>query len=174
MIVTPRLILRPWRETDLPLFAEQNADPETMRFLGGPMTREQSDAYAGRAERHRETHGFGKWAIEAPGLSSFIGCAGLKHTEIEASFAPAVEMTWRLHRRHWGQGFATEASRAAIADGFERVGLAEIVAMAALLNLASTRVMERLGMTRSIEFDYPGYPEGHPSCRHALFRIRPQ
>ena len=170
MIVTPRLILRRWRETDLPLFAEQNADPITMRFLGGPLTSVESDAYAARMEANHETHGFGKWAVEAPGVAPFIGAIGLAHVRIDAPFVPAVEIAWRLNSRYWGQGFATEAARAAMTDGFERAALIEIVAMTALLNTSSMRVMERLGMTRSIEFDYPKYPPGHPLRRHILYR----
>ena len=172
MIETPRLILRPWRSSDLPLFAEQNADPVVMRFLGGVLTREASDAYADRAERHRAAHGFCKWAVEAPGLAPFIGAVGLTHVRFEASFTPAVEVAWRLHRRYWGQGYATEAARAAIDDGFNRVGLREIVSMTALVNTASMRVMQRLGMTRSIEFDYPNYPQASELRLHILYRLQ--
>ena len=52
MIRTPRLVLRPWRDADLPAFAEQNADPVVMRFLSGVLTREESDAYVARAKKH--------------------------------------------------------------------------------------------------------------------------
>lgn len=73
MIETPRLILRPWRESDLAPFAEQNADPVVMRFLaGGVLTRKKSDAYVARAERHFADHGFCKWAVEAPGVAPFV------------------------------------------------------------------------------------------------------
>lgn len=171
MIVTSRLILRPWRESDLPLFAEQNADPIVMRFLTPPLTREASDAYSARAMRHFADHGFCKWAVEAPGVASFIGAVGLTHVRFEADFTPAVEVAWRLNRRYWGQGYATEAARGAIEDGFRRAGLREIVAVTALDNQASRRVMERLGMSRSMEFDYPGHPEGSPLRRHILYRL---
>ena len=170
MIRTPRLILRPWRKSDLVLFAEQNADPIVMRFLGGLLTREESDAYVERAEKHLADVGYCKWAVEAPGISPFIGAVGLKHVKFEAPFTPAVEVAWRLGRRYWGQGYATEAA-AAIADGFHRIGLGEIVAMTALVNTASIGVMERLGMTRSIEFDYPNHPEGSPLRRHVLYSL---
>ena len=58
MIETPRLILRPWRKTDLPPFAEQNADLVVMQFLTGVLTREASDAYVERAEKHLAENGF--------------------------------------------------------------------------------------------------------------------
>lgn len=172
MIEAERLILRRWRESDLGPFAEQNADPVAMRFLTGVLTRDQSDAYVGRAERHLAEHGFCKLAVEAPGVAPFVGAVGLTRVGFEASFTPAVEVAWRLHRRYWGRGYATEAARAAIDDGFGRVGLEEIVAMTAVGNEASVRVMERLGMARSIEFDHPHHPEGSPLRRHVLYRLR--
>jgi len=172
MIETARLILRPWRTSDLSLFAEQNADPAVMRFLGGVLTREESDAYVRRAERHLAETGFCKWAVEAPGVAPLIGAVGLTSVAFEAPFTPAVEVAWRLHRRHWGRGYATEAARAAVEDGFRRVGLREIISMTALANTPSTRVMERLVMTRSIAFDHPGLPEDSPLRGHVLYRLR--
>jgi len=171
MINTPRLILRPWRKTDFPLFAEQNADPVVMRFLAGVLSREASDAYVERAEQHLAETGFCKWAAEAPGVAPFIGAVGLTRLKFEACFTPAIEVAWRLHRRYWGHGYATEAAQAAIEDGFTRVGLNEIVALTALGNHASLRVMQRLGMTRTIEFDHPSLPVGNPLRRHVLYRL---
>jgi len=81
-----------------------------------------------------------------------------------------------LARPYWGRGYATEAARAAIEDGFNRLGLAEIVAFTVAGNLRSRRVMERLGMTRdpAEDFDHPrfaGDPD-HPLRRHVLYRLR--
>ncbi len=172
MIRTARLIVRPWRKSDLAPFAEQNSDPTVMQSLGGVLTREESEAYVERAQRHLSEAGFCPWAVEAPGVSPLIGAVGLMRVVFEASFTPAVEVMWRLHRPYWGQGYATEAARAAIVDGFRRVGLQEIVAMTSLLNTASMRVMERLGMVRSFEFDYPNRLQGSPLSRHVLYRLR--
>ena len=170
MIETPRLILRPWRDSDFAPFAELCADPVVMRFLRGPLTREQSDAYVRRVQQHWADHGFGKWVVEAPGVASFIGAIGLSNVQYEASFTPAVEIAWRLQQRFWGQGYATEAARAAMQDGYTRVGLREIVAVTALGNIPSQRVMERLGMTRTIEYDHPLLAEDSPLRRHILYR----
>jgi ribosomal-protein-alanine N-acetyltransferase len=172
MIETPRLILRPWRESDFVPFAELYADPVVMRFLRGALTQEASDAYIRRAQQHLADHGFGRWAVEAPGVAPCIGAVGLSHVRFEASFTPAVDVAWRLNRRFWGQGYATEAARAAIEDGFARVGLREIVALTTLENLPSQRVMERLGMTRAIEFDHPLVAEDSPLRRHILYRLQ--
>jgi RimJ/RimL family protein N-acetyltransferase len=171
MIETARLILRPWRDSDLEPFAEQNADPVVMRFLVGPLTREQSDAYAAAAQAHLAETGYCKWAVEVPGVAPFIGAVGLSRVKFQASFTPAVEIAWRLHRNYWGQGYATEAAKAAIDDGFTRVGLKQIVALTTLTNLPSQRVMQRLGMTRSLEFDHPALAEDNPLRRHVLYRL---
>jgi RimJ/RimL family protein N-acetyltransferase len=171
MIETERLILRPWRDSDLPLLAEQNADPVVMRYLVGPLTRAQSDDYAAQAVRHLAETGYGKWAVEVPGVAPFIGAVGLSRVKFDASFTPAVEVAWRLHRHYWGRGYATEAARAAIDDGFSRIGLTEIVALTTLGNIPSQRVMQRLGMRRTIEFDHPTVAEDSPLRRHILYRL---
>jgi RimJ/RimL family protein N-acetyltransferase len=171
MIETARLLLRPWRAGDLVPFAAQNADPIVMRYLIGPLTREQSDAYAAAAARHLAETGYCKWAVEVPGIAPFIGAVGLSRVKFTASFTPPVEVAWRLHRDYRGRGYATEAARAAIEDGFTRVGPREIVALTTLANTQSQRVMERLGMTRTIEFDHPAVPPDSPPRRHILYRL---
>ncbi len=97
---TPRLLLRFWRDTDFAPFAALNADPEVRRWFAGTLTREESDAQAVQLQEHIATHGFGFWAVEAPGTAPFIGFVGLKHVAFAAPFAPAVEMGWRLARAH--------------------------------------------------------------------------
>ena len=171
-ICTSRLVLRSWRNSDLAAYAALNADVEVRRWWGVTLTREESDAQAGKLQEHIATHGFGFWAVEAPGMASFIGFVGLQHVTFPAPFTPAVEAGWRLDRAHWGQGYATEAARAALAYGFGPLGLREIVAFAVSGNIASRRVMERIGMRHEAldDFDYPGIPEGDPLRRHVLYR----
>jgi RimJ/RimL family protein N-acetyltransferase len=86
---------------------------------------------------------------------------------------PCVELGYRLAFDHWGRGYATEGARAAIAFGFATVGLFEIVAMAAVGNERSRRVMARVGMTRNVtdDFDHPNIVAGHPLRRHVLYRL---
>jgi RimJ/RimL family protein N-acetyltransferase len=72
------------------------------------------------------------------------------------------------------QGYATEAARAAIDDGFARLGVNEIVAFTVPANRASRKVMERLGMVHdpAEDFDHLRFPAGHRLRRHVLFRLR--
>ena len=150
-----------------------NADPEVTRFLLGPISRDKSGEFVDRLEAHFAGRGYGLWAVEVPGEAPFIGYVGLWFRDFEAHFAPAVEIGWRLDLPYWGKGYATEAARSALADGFGRVGLKEIVSFTIPANLRSIAVMERLGMTRDLDgdFDHPNVPRGHPHRRHVLYRI---
>ena len=170
---TPRLILRPWRPEDVEPFAAMNADPLTMRFMPGLLTREQSEALVALFEAHHRLHGFGVWALEVPRVAPFIGYTGLQRVGFAAPFAPAVEIGWRLAPAHWGKGYATEAAQAALRTGFEDLNLDQIVSFTVAANKPSWSVMERLGMHRdaSEDFDHPRLPVGHTLRRHILYRL---
>ncbi|WP_405393695.1 GNAT family N-acetyltransferase [Microbispora hainanensis] len=173
-IRTERLVLRRWREDDKEPFAALNADPVVMEHFPATLSREDSDALAERIEAGFDEHGFGLWAVEADG--EFIGFTGLSVPRFTAPFTPCVEIGWRLARSAWGRGYATEAARASLEDGFGRAGLTEVVSFTAVQNVRSQAVMGRLGMTHdpADDFDHPALPAGHPLRRHVLYRIRRQ
>ena len=172
MLQTARLRLRRWVPSDLGPFAAMNRDPEVMRYF--PALRDQAESAASmkRIEASFDTQGFGFWAMDLPG-AGFIGFCGLAVPGFAAPFMPCVEIGWRMARAHWGNGYATEAAQASLADGFSRLGLTEIVAFTAEGNLPSRRVMERIGMTRdpSGDFDHPSVPPGHALERHVRYRV---
>jgi len=174
MIETERLILRRWKMSDREPFAEMNADPRVMEFLGGPISREESDSLIERFENHFENHGFSMLAIEVKDPSQFIGFLGLHVATFQAHFTPAVEIGWRLAAHSWNKGYATEGSRAVIRFAFERLRLDSLVSFTVAQNRATRRVMEKLGMTHdpADDFDHPRLPEGHPLRRHVLYRLR--
>jgi RimJ/RimL family protein N-acetyltransferase len=175
LIVTDRLRLREWRESDREAFARINADPRVMEFFPSVLSREASDALADRAEKHFREHGFGPWAVELIETGEFIGFTGLSIPNFEAPFMPAVEIGWRLSAEYWGHGLATEAARASVQYGFGELQLDEIVAMTVPANVRSRRVMEKIGMTRDAadDFDHPSLVDGHPLRRHVLYRLIP-
>ena len=174
IFTTARLRLRQWREEDLAPFAALNADPQVMEFFPKVLTRAESDAVAGRIRDHFARHGFGFWAVEAPGAADFVGFVGLAVPSFAAHFTPCVEIGWRLAREHWGHGYATEAATAALAFGFGDRALEEIVAFTVPANIPSRRVMGRLGMRRlpSDDFEHPAIADGHPLRSHVLYRLR--
>lgn len=171
---TPRLFLRPWRESDLAPFFAMACDPQVMAFLLPLPTRADSDAMVARVQARFAENGWGFWAVEHKETGEFMGFTGLNSPAVALPFSPCVEIGWRFARQWWGQGFATEAARGALQVGFEQLGLEEIVAFTVWNNDRSRAVMERIGMHEDVEgeFEHPLVPEGSPLRRHRLYRIR--
>jgi RimJ/RimL family protein N-acetyltransferase len=176
-LTTARLVLRPWRESDLEQMAAVNGDPETMRYFPAPLNRAESDAFVAHMDASFALRGSGLWAVEVPGTAACIGAVGLLTVGFEAHFTPATEVGWRLGREHWGKGYATEAATEALRYAFEDLDLSEIVSFTAAVNLPSIAVMERLGMHRDPdgEFSHPRIAADHRLAPHVLYRLgRPE
>jgi RimJ/RimL family protein N-acetyltransferase len=174
VIETERLILRPWRDADRAPFIAMCADPAVMEPLGGVQSAEEAEGYIERAAKRVAIFGFGRWAVERREDGAFIGVVGLAPVHPSLPLPAGFEMGWRLARDAWGHGYATEAAKAAIADGFARGGLAEVFAFTSLPNLRSQAVMDRVGMTRTptLDFDHPALPPGHPLRPYLIWMAR--
>lgn len=144
---TERLLLRPWSPEDLEALGAVFARPEVWRYpLGRGFTREETRAFLERQLGYRAA---GEPFVRAAVLretGKLIGYVGLSVPHWLPEALPAVEIGWRLDPDHWGRGLATEGARAALSQGFEQLGLDEIIAIYQPENVASGRVMERLGM----------------------------
>jgi RimJ/RimL family protein N-acetyltransferase len=171
ILETSRLILRRWQKFDSEPFCRINSDPRVMEFFPACLTPEESDALIGRAEAHFEAHGFGPFAAELREGGNLAGFVGLMTPGFEAHFTPCVEIGWRLAAEYWNLGLATEAAQAVLRLAFEGFDLREVVAFTVPANVRSRRVMEKLGMSYSGEFDHPRLPVGHRLRRHVLYRI---
>jgi RimJ/RimL family protein N-acetyltransferase len=162
---TDRLLLRPWRPAeDLDALAALNSDPAVMRWVtpNRPLRREESADLLDRVVRHWDEHGFGLWAVVPREAGArCIGFAGLAIPSFLPAILPAVEVGWRLAPDWWGRGLATEAARASIAFGFERLGLRSIITIVDARNQRSLRVAGKLGMR-------PGPDRLHPVTRRRL------
>ncbi|MDH3499336.1 MAG: GNAT family N-acetyltransferase [Acidimicrobiia bacterium] len=165
-IRTARLVLRRWRAEDRAPFASMNADPEVMEFFPMPMTREASDGFADRIEREFDVYGYGLYAVDVQ--EDFAGFVGLSPLPLTSD----LEIGWRLARRFWGKGFATEAAIAVLEHAFTNLGISDVVSVTARSNLRSQRVMQRIGMTHdpADDFEHPNIPEGHPLRPHVMYR----
>lgn len=147
---TERLALRPFRREDVALYAAISADPEVMRYLGGPRDQAYTEAQmAGSNDTLRRT-GAGMVAVERREDGQFLGAVGLS---VVPWYPEDLQLGWRLGPDHWGRGYATEAARAWLAHGFEALGWNRLTAMADVPNRRSLAVMERLGMRRIHEVD---------------------
>ncbi|MGV8919037.1 MAG: GNAT family N-acetyltransferase [Pseudomonas sp.] len=171
-----RLLMRQWRDDDLPAFAAMCDDPQVMRYFPEPLSRLESAALIGRIRGHFAELGFGLWALERKDTGEFIGFTGLSVVGFRSHFTPAVEIGWRLAREHWGLGYASEAAWRALGCGFEHLALDQIVSFTAQSNLPSQKVMQAIGMQHKSadDFQHPNLPDGDPLKPHVLYRITRQ
>ena len=173
-LTTDRLVLRRWRDDDVDTMAAINADPDVMEHFVTPLSREQTARTIAGYEASFDQRGFGPWAVEVAASGELVGFIGLLPVRFEAHFTPAVHLTTKIARHAWRQHYASEAAYEALRDGFERVGLVEIVAYTSRQNEPSWRGMASIGMTHddADDFAHPDLAEGHPLRDQVLYRIR--
>ena len=142
-IETERLWLRNFTLDDLDDLARIFGKPEVMKYLGlkgEPLSREETEVFLLSIIKHWKLHDFGRWAMISKKDGRLIGCAGLR------SFEKAIELVYLIDEPEWGKGLATEAAIASLGFGFRKLDLKKIVAFTRPSNLASRRVMEKIGM----------------------------
>jgi len=143
-IQTPRLTLRAFTEEDIDPMTRILGEEGVLRYFPrtDPPPRDRVERMIAGLIQHWAERGCGLWAVESRQTGELMGRAGLQYLP-EAS---QVEVDFILGRDHWGRGYATEAGRASVRHGFEALGLERIVGVAHPENLASRRVLEKLGM----------------------------
>jgi ribosomal-protein-alanine N-acetyltransferase len=143
---TERLVLREFTLDDLEAFYQLCTNPEVVRYTGdGGIMTSLEQARTGLLERpiaDYRKHGFGRWACVLKSSGQVIGFAGLKYLDD----LDAVDLGYRFLPAYWGMGLATEASRAALDDGFARLHLKQILGLVDPANVASVHVLEKLGL----------------------------
>jgi RimJ/RimL family protein N-acetyltransferase len=159
---TNRLVLRQFIEADVDNLVALNGDPEVMRYVGTPTSRDEieQDYLPAYLDYHRRGDRYGFWAAIEPSTGAFLGWFHFRPAEGASPDEP--ELGYRLHRAAWGQGYATEGSRALIAKGFRELGVRRVVASAFADNLASRRVLEKAGLrlVRTYRHTSPELREG--------------
>ncbi|EPE97641.1 GCN5-like N-acetyltransferase [Rhizobium grahamii CCGE 502] len=160
ILATDRLLLRNWTDDDRPLFHEINSDPEVMEFFAFRRDRVEADLMLDTIRDSIAKTGLGFYAIALKETDEPIGFCGLWRPKLEP-FLPAgtIEVGWRLAKRYWGNGYATEAGMAALRHGFTEFDPSEIVSFAVTDNHRSTAVMQRLGLHHEPDrdFDHPAF-----------------
>ena len=142
---TSRLILRPFRPADAAPLHRLMDDAAVMQYFpgGAVPTQEQVVQLVQRQIDHWAEHELGWWAVTLPESGELIGWNGLQYLpETEE-----VEVGYLLGKQHWGQGYATEGARVGLHYGFGQLQLDRIVGLVHPDNLASQRVLSKLGMT---------------------------
>jgi ribosomal-protein-alanine N-acetyltransferase len=177
-VETARLVLRPFIRADIAALAPIYGDPEVMRYMrtGHPTPAERISFIIDYYIRYWQEHPFGLWAVERRDDGALIGQCGLFHLDN----TPEVEVAYLLARDAWGQGYAPEAAAATLRYGFETAGLDRIVAVVRPQNIASQRVLEKIGLrfervARYYELDvrYYGLARAGWQPDSAAYRLMP-
>jgi RimJ/RimL family protein N-acetyltransferase len=172
---TERLLLRQWRNQDLPEMASINADSTVMKYYPKLLSRQESNAAVEKFKSLISKNGWGFWAVESTRDRSFIGLVGLHKPAYKLPFGPCVEIGWRLARASWGQGYATEAGTACLDFAFGKLELSEVFAFSSVPNMKSRAVMERLDMENiQANFGHPTVPHNSPLREHVVYKIDSQ
>jgi RimJ/RimL family protein N-acetyltransferase len=160
-LVTERLILRPWRDADIDAFFVLAGDAEHAKYLGGALSRENAWRTMATHMGHWLLRGYGTFALEERASQHFVGYCGPWYP----LGWPEPEIAWSLVPSMLGQGFATDAARAALTYAYDTLGWTTAVSVIATENLASIRVAERLNAKLDYTTENRGWPVG--VYRHA-------
>ncbi len=160
--------MRAFETDDAEAFYQLNSDPEVTRYTGElPCRSVETARTAIEAYPDFERHGFGRWATVLGSTGQVIGMTGLKLLE---DWNGEVDLGYRFLPEYWGQGLATEASRAALQYGFDVIGLDRIIGLVMPGNRASIRVLEKVGMQREKSVRYDGDPAEQYAIDGTRFR----
>jgi len=164
-------MLRTWRNSDLVAFAAMNADPLVMEFFPKTLSHGESAESYKRITTFIKENGFGFFAAEEKKSKAFAGFIGFSRPAFTSYFTPCIEIGWRLDRRFWSRGLATEGANACLKYGFSSLGIKEVVSFTSKLNTKSINVMRKIGMKFEGEFEHPNLEEGHILRTHVLYKI---
>lgn len=152
----------------LPLLVDLDADPEVLRYILG---RARSPVEVGDfwgpicADTEADAVGLGWWIGRSRSDGDFLGWWDLSPDRPVAKSPVRAEAGWRLARRHWRQGYATEGAAAVLEHGFTTVGVDTIWAETMAVNQASRHVMTKLGM-RHVRTDHNRWNNPIPGAEH--------
>jgi len=164
---TERLIMRPFRESDLDAYTAVLQTAQVRAALHLPDDGGRERAWAGMAAwlGQWQLRGTGQWALDERATGAFVGRAG-SHWPEQADW-PGIEIGWTLHPDHWGNGYATEAGAAAIAHTFAHHDVDAVYSVILPDNAASQAVAKRLGFTLYEERLLSTFPE----MPHGIWRL---
>lgn len=167
---TSRLLLRPPQTEDLAGLFAIYGDPATNQYNpAGPLTRiDQAEILLAEWICHWKVHGYGLWTLAtraAPDCVIGFGGLGLR----EYGDVELLNLGYRFAVTAWGQGYATELSRAALEYGFDELNVPQVFALVRPAHVASIRVLEKIGMQRvDVLDDVPGQA---PSFVYRITRV---
>ncbi len=157
-IETERLIIRDLEEFDAKGIFELDSDPKVHAFLGKNTikTIKEAEGVINLMRRHYVENGIGRWAIVDKKTNDFIGWTGLKYEQKLREKFSYYDLGYRLRSKYWGKGIATEAAIECLKYGFDKLNLDEICAAVNIDNLASDKILRKIGLRFIETFEFEG------------------
>ena len=154
VLTTPRLRLRMLQAEDFEEYAAIHMDFEVTRFtVRTQLTRMEAWRHLAMIAGHWHLRGFGMWGVEELATRRLVGRVGFH----EPDGWPDFELAWTIGRAFWGNGYATEAARAALEHAFGVMGRQHVISLIDPENVRSLAVAERLGETIEGEAEVGGH-----------------
>ncbi len=156
---TRRLYLREFSLDDAIHFYNMNLDEDVIKYTGDTAFSSEAEArtFLTNYDQYK-LHNMGRWAVCDKNTDEFLGWCGLKHHPESTIDNTFVEVGYRFYKTHWGKGYATESTKAAIYYGFNTLNLKTIYAHAHIENIASLKVLEKCGLQFIHQDNYDGMP----------------
>ncbi|APD07442.1 ribosomal-protein-alanine N-acetyltransferase [Flavobacteriaceae bacterium UJ101] len=162
-----RLGFRTWDLDDLADLYEMNQDDHVMQFFPKKYSEKDCENFIEKMNNQFKKDQYCYFAVDCLEKNEFIGFIGLSQQEFEADFMPSVDIGWRLKRKSWKKGYATEGAKQCLEYGFNQLNLKEIISIAPIINKPSESVMKRIGMHKIKEFKHP-LLHSYPSLQNCI------
>lgn len=151
ILKTKRLTLREFELSDAKSLYELNSDPEVIKYTGDPPFKNIEEAKEFILNyNHYKKYGFGRWAVILNSTNEFIGWCGIKYTKEKDEH----DIGFRFFRKYWGHGYASESAAACVDYAYNTLNIKKLYGRAMKENIASIRVLEKIGMKYSHDFKF--------------------
>ena len=155
LFTSERLGFRNWIDSDISKMIDISSDSDVMEFFPVTATKIQTVEFIDKMRLMCIEKGYCYFAVDHLKDERFIGFIGLCYQTYESQFTPGVDIGWRLNKKYWNNGLATEGAKKCLDYGLNKLGLKKIIATTPIINIKSIRIMEKVGMEKLTEFKHP-------------------
>jgi len=155
LFTSSRLGFRTWTENDIEAMTLINGDRDVMKFFPSLPSKKETQDFISRMQEQFSEKGFCYFPVDDLKTNHFIGFIGLSTQNFKSDFTPCIDIGWRIHKKYWGKGLATEGALECLKFARINLKLKSIYAMAPKINSSSVKVMEKIGMSHIKDFDHP-------------------
>lgn len=150
-----RLGFRNWILDDIDKMHAINSDDKVMEFFPSIPTKEQTAEFIERMQKQFLDKGYCYFAVDKLEDNEFIGFIGLSEQTYIAAFTPCIDIGWRLIKKEWNKGFASEGAIECLNYAFNTLKLDCVFSIAPSINTKSEHIMTKIGMKKQYEFEHP-------------------